>query len=75
MPDLIDCQADEKSTLITGLVAAIQPPPPRLSWRLRMRSWRPESLAFVERALDLLHEHHNQRAFCSSNIDLHSKKA
>lgn len=56
MPDLLDCQADEKGTLITGLVAAIEPPPPRLSWRLRMRSWQP-GISSRERALELLSGH------------------
>lgn len=63
MPDLLDCQADDKSTLIAIRVDAIEHPPPRLSWHLRMRSRTRESLAFEEGAPSLLHEHHIQEVF------------
>jgi hypothetical protein len=60
VPDLLDCQADEMVTLIAVRVDGIEHPPPRLSWRLRMRSRTRESLALEEGARSLLCEHHTQ---------------
>jgi hypothetical protein len=58
VPDLLDCQADEKNTLIAIRVAAIEHHPHDCLGVCGCGDRGRESFAFRERAFELLDEHH-----------------